>query len=587
MTELDDRVLRSCWSRRPTRARTPTLEIRYLTAPAGAVQHLRGRAAGAQPARRWCTQSRPLRATDAMLTTIAAAPEQDADVFVDRDAHRDAEGRRSTRSPRRHRPFLARLAPLVADPVANRDADRRAASTASLDERSTLLERAARFSLPPSGWGFAYAWRGTTCSTTCSAHGARPRRRAGTHKLADFDARIAAYDALPLATPDDERFKALRAAELVVSTTLDPRLPRPRALRAALNGKRDAFAQRATQFADVLASPGSSFAATGRSRARAAAGRRVRLAAVRPRRRSAIAAVILAEDIARTLERALRPSRRAGSAAVHDQLDAARRGRFAGARRRRRSRRPRRRCSARTSCSSPSSRSRRAGRRVGKRRRAASESLLDLPEDRRRSVDFPVDEWLYGAARVRPMLHAWETTVLLAEALRRPRAGAAADPASLPGRRLLARDAVPAELQLPTATGCSTPRTTRRRSTRRAAVRAAARRVDRGDSRPRRATPGSRSTSTGPNNEPPQSILLVTPATASGTLAVGRPGRRAQRDARPGEEARGRAAPARRDALRALPAGDVMAATLYGISIATTPGRGQRRRSQPWRRADA
>ena len=59
-----------------------------------------------------------------------------------------------------------------------------------------------------------------------------------------------------------------------------------------------------------------------------------------------------------------------------------------------------------------------------------------------------------------------------------------------------------------------------------------------------------------PDNEPPQSILLVTPATGERHLAVGRPRRRAQRDARPRQEARGRAGAARRHAVLALPAGD-------------------------------
>jgi hypothetical protein len=31
-------------------------------------------------------------------------------------------------------------------------------------------------------------------------------------------------------------------------------------------------------------------------------------------------------------------------------------------------------------------------------------------------IDFPVDEWFYGAARVRPMLHSWETALLLQDA---------------------------------------------------------------------------------------------------------------------------------------------------------------------------
>jgi hypothetical protein len=36
------------------------------------------------------------------------------------------------------------------------------------------------------------------------------------------------------------------------------------------------------------------------------------------------------------------------------------------------------------------------------------------------NIDHPVDEWLYGVARVRPMMRAWESTTLLAGALGQP-----------------------------------------------------------------------------------------------------------------------------------------------------------------------
>src|SRR5206468_3812391 len=72
----------------------------------------------------------------------------------------------------------------------------------------------------------------------------------------------------------------------------------------------------------------------------------------------------------------------------------------------------------------------------------ASESLLDFLKTEAK-VDFPVDEWLYGAARVRPMLRAWETTVLLAEAFARP------EPALLPIQLPFQADASWLALQFP------------------------------------------------------------------------------------------------------------------------------------------
>ena len=64
-------------------------------------------------------------------------------------------------------------------------------------------------------------------------------------KLADFDAKIAAYDALPPGTSDDDRFAALRAAEAEISTAAEP-ASSPAALRAALDAKRPASSLGAT-----------------------------------------------------------------------------------------------------------------------------------------------------------------------------------------------------------------------------------------------------------------------------------------------------------------------------------------------------
>ncbi|HEX7312061.1 MAG TPA: hypothetical protein VF232_12880, partial [Gaiellaceae bacterium] len=291
MTELDDRVLRHVIATADPRP-DAELEIRYLSPPAGGLSVFET-ASLVRSLKTIVTQSRPLRATDGKLQ-IAAAPEQDADVFVNRDRIAKPEVELAALGVDLGT-VLATLGPLVADPVANRDA-LVSGSDALAADAVDLLDRAARFNLPLSGWGFVFAARHDMFAGLLGA--VRDLVSRWDVKLVDFDARIVAYDDLPLDTPEDERLKALRAAELVVSTSF---LQLPSAtLRPALDGKRDAFSQRRDAFADVLASPGSSFAAT--------------LAAVRallpvdeldsqPFDPASFedAAVILAEDIARML----------------------------------------------------------------------------------------------------------------------------------------------------------------------------------------------------------------------------------------------------------------------------------------------
>ena len=86
----------------------------------------------------------------------------------------------------------------------------------------------------------------------------------------------------------------------------------------------------------------------------------------------------------------------------------------------------RRRCWARTSASSPSSASARAGRRNSRTRSSASRAgtlfqyLTTPPDPAVDALDFPVDTWLYGVARVRDKMHALEQSVMLAGAFGRP-----------------------------------------------------------------------------------------------------------------------------------------------------------------------
>ena len=207
---------------------------------------------------------------------------------------------------------------------------------------------------------------------------------------------------------------------------------------------------------------------------------------------------------------------------------------------------------------------------MGERGRRASGALLDFLTSTA-GIDFPVDEWLYGVARVRPLLAR----------LGDPRCCSPA-PSGAPSRRLLpiqlpfAAGAPWLALQFPPDYVLDSDRllyTAHYATPFDATARQCGLLLDEWTE----VIPGT-TRDTGiafhfdrPDNEPPQAILLVTPASASGTWQWDDLVGALQRDARPGEEARRRAGPRRRDAPtpRFLPA-TIMAATLYGISITTT-----------------
>ena len=555
MTELDDRVLRYAIATADPRP-DAELQIRYLSPPAGTLGVFET-AALVRSLKTIVTQSRPLRATDVKLT-IDTAPEQDADVFVDRariaapKADLDALGVDLAT-------FLGALGPLVADPVANR-----AAIVAGIDgfaaDAVALLERAARFNLPLSGWGFVFAARHAAFTELLAL--VRDLVTSWDAKLADTGARLVAYDGLPLATDDDERLKALHAAELVISTSLE-QLP-PATLRPALDVKHDAFAQRRDHFAAILTTAGSSFTTTLTS-----VEALLPVTDFDPQPFDVTAfgdrAVTLAEDIARTLtgHAAEVEKRRAAAQAQLDVHDAA-----ASA-------------SARVAALQTAARAllgedfalvpefalASAQADEWANAVAASDSLLGFLTTTA-NVDFPVDEWLYGAARVRPMLHAWETMVVLAGAFGR------AEPALVPVQLPFTAGAAWLAMQFPPDDAPDSDRLlyTAHYST---PFNKAARQCGLLLDEWTEVIPGTTRT-TGiafnfdrPENEAPQSILLVTPATANGSW---------QWDDLVGalnetlDLAKNRAVePVQIDSstyTRFLPA-TIMAATLYNISIGT------------------
>lgn len=403
MTELDDRILRYVMATSTPRP-DATLSIQYMTSDPGKSSIFQALAL-LRSMRALVARSRPLQATDALLHN-SAAPEANDLVFVDParitmpKAGLDALGADIDT-------FLGTLSPLVADPTANRGAII-AGIDGFLDSAVALLERASRFNLGLSGWGFAYAWKHTAFVDLFAAISGLVSR--WQQKLADYDAKITAYDALPPATTDTVRFQLLSAAELVISTSLDPLPPTPAAMRAALDAKRATFVARMAQFQAILATGSSSFATVlGQTQAISTSdldSQTFDLSSFGDR------AIVLAEDLVTNLT-GHRADITKRSAAVQAQLSAY--------------------SAAAAASDQVAALAAAAKALLGSDFRIYPELSLSASQASEwtnalaastggtllqyltttAKIDFPVDEWLYGVARIRPNMRTWEQLLIL------------------------------------------------------------------------------------------------------------------------------------------------------------------------------
>ncbi|MEV6156883.1 hypothetical protein AB0L53_41720 [Nonomuraea sp. NPDC052129] len=119
-----------------------------------------------------------------------------------------------------------------------------------LTRYARLVTTAAGFGMVRSGWGEVSAWRRGVFSEVLAAAAVTAARMGRT--LAKADALLAAYDALPRRTPDDERFRRLHEVEPLLTTAPDPDPPdRPDRFRDAIGRQRDIFARRQDDLEDV------------------------------------------------------------------------------------------------------------------------------------------------------------------------------------------------------------------------------------------------------------------------------------------------------------------------------------------------
>jgi hypothetical protein len=405
MVEMDDRVLRfvfATWAPRPD----AQLQIQYVAPGAGQFS-LFETTPLLRTLRTLLTQSRPLRATDVVRSNDASASSNTV-FFTDKSRITNPFGALQTLSTDMAS-FLSTLMPLLNAPI--NVASVLAAVDANLEKAVTLLERAARFNMPQSGWGFIYAWQQSGFADLLAKVNVLIKR--WNQKLIDFNNALAAYAALPAGTSDAERFAALQAAEQIVSSQLDPLPATPAALLVTVQAKGLAFQTRLGQFQAILGTADPSFANL--------------LGAITPLSVSEFdsqpfdvtafpqRAVIVTQDLARIvgLQSAALQSR---IATVSKQLTA---------------------YDAASSDADKVKAFQTAAKTIfgddfqtvpefvvsaaqaGEWTNAYNASLagnLFTYLKGTLNIDFPVDEWMYGAARVRPMLRTWESALMLATA---------------------------------------------------------------------------------------------------------------------------------------------------------------------------
>jgi hypothetical protein len=408
MLELDDRVLRRVLDTRTPRP-DAELAIRYLEGPAGGFSIFETvPLVGAL--RSLLLRARPLRPTDVQLSSEASTQEEDTSAVdparlqqvkddLD-DAAQDVDD------------YLAALDPLLADPVANRAA-LIAGVDGFLDDAVDLLSAAARFGVPQTGWGFALAWRRSQFVAVVGA--VRARVELWEERRDQFDDLIAEYEG-PTSPPSaEEKFALLRRAEALVSTDFSPQPAQPDNLRATLTGKRDTFVTRLDELRDLLTTTETTV--TGLLTAVQAL---LSLDAFDPEpftlTEAEDRAVAFAGELAAVV-RSVQSALAGRAAAAQTELDA--------------------HDAAATAKARVEALERAAKALLGEDARIVPEfSLPATQADEWQNayaageggqlltfltgtagIDLPVDEWLYGAARVREKLALWERIVMLAGAL--------------------------------------------------------------------------------------------------------------------------------------------------------------------------
>jgi hypothetical protein len=412
MAELDDRIQRfvaTTFKPRPD----ASIQVQYLVGRGGpgdfSIFEL---APLLRNLRSLLANSRPVRATD-IRRPNDATQDDNSNTFVDRSRITAPLADLNTLAEQINSFLTATLAPLLADTGANR-AQIIANTDTLLTTGVDLLERAARLALPSSGWGFVYDWLHLAFADLMGAVHDLVDRWA--QKLSAFNTGLTAYDALPMTTSDAIRMATLNKIQILVAAQIDPALTTPAALRAALPAKAASFQSRLGEFQAILAGSGTSFAnlytsVTSLSTAEFD---------TQPFNVSSIGdrAIVITQDLSRVLTNQYALATSVVNE-VNTQLAAA--------------------ASVASSSDQTAALTAAAKALLGTDFQIVPEFTVSAAQGAEWAnaltatasgapfvyaketlqIDFPVEEWFYGAARVRAPLGFWETTLMLAEAFGR------------------------------------------------------------------------------------------------------------------------------------------------------------------------
>lgn len=419
MSELDDRVVRYAvlnFGPRPDVV-SAIAYMEKIAAPFSVfeltplVRHLR----------RLVTRSRPLRPTDTTLQNEAQSKKDNSPQI---DKARLDLVRAGLQTLKTDADALAAILQAPLADLLNHRNDILADVDVYIADVTALLSRAARFVMTQAGWGFAYDFRQRTFAALLNQADSLVKR--WDDKLNEFAGWLAAEAALPAAASVSEHFVILQKAERTLSTTSTAPLPATPALfRAALTtvlqpafiAKRNQFdalqATNRVQVSKLLADARAILPVTAFDDAEYAlkphedqmirftedavsvlglvSRECVRRLTASQTQYDAYAAAASSTDRLRALEAAAKvllgedfvvvPEFTIESAQA-DELDNAYQASRSGD--------------------------------------LFSYLTTPQPPSTEALEDFPLDTWLYGVARVREKMHAWEQTMMLSGSLGRP-----------------------------------------------------------------------------------------------------------------------------------------------------------------------
>jgi hypothetical protein len=407
LTELDERVTKIVAAvARPDKP----VEIRYRERGTAALSFFEVLPL-VRYIRRLLRGARPLKATDLALTNEAKRSD-DAPVFVNRQrlvlAHDNLAAVRDDLIA-----LEAALAAPLADAVGGR-ATILANADGWVDTIAALFARVAEFGIPQGGWAFAYDFRSRVFRILLEQTAKLVER--WTERREEYVDALAAYDLL-VGETDEERFRLLvRTESLIAGATSNPVPATPALYRAQLDGTLLSFDTRLAAFADL-----QNTTSTTAAQLLAAVGLLLPVTAFDTTPFEIVTAedehVRFAEDALKTVRVLLTEAKRRfdGASALltaHDDATT-----------------PAKKVQALESAAKvllgeefvlvPEITLGTAQADEIASSFAASASLLDHLVNTEQ-IEVPVDTWMYGVARVRERMRDWEQIVLLAGALGQP-----------------------------------------------------------------------------------------------------------------------------------------------------------------------